>query len=256
MKRLPHELILRILELSSGLTHLSIGAVCKAWRSLSKVVAVKVITLLEINNTLDPLCFKVGDNLKIDHFDEYDHHICFHLMLGRESEWILINSLLEHFKHELIEKRQTRCRFIMESVVAFGWVPQPFISFVNSFRHIKIREPFSINFDSLPTTCRRVEFETIQRELELDGITKLHNLKELRIESSGRFSNGEGYHRTVNLKPISTLPLLTKLTLEGPWFQDLVDSKLRLFEFLSSLKNLTSLIAGKLILYQTLTASD
>jgi hypothetical protein len=217
--------------------------VCRLWSKLTKLIKIRIIILLEAKSVFIPTTISFGMALQVDKFDDFPYDlVCSIVLCTFHHSSALLSDIIS--RAELLYGRKVYLE--RHSAIINGNCRLNLYPLLERFQHVYIHEPFDIFTKLLPVSCRSLTLMNLQRELDFDSIDRLCNLTELKLSSiTGRFSNGEGYYRTICLLNIKNIPMLKRLTLEGPWFQDLIDSRLLLYDFLTSLVNLEYLVAGK-----------
>lgn len=217
------------------------ASVCKHWSYLIHLTPTPIIVLLEITSNTRNASIEFGFSLKIDHFDDFPDHLICYCQVGRipvYSSQQLIGAIYSKAQSKI---KRNYC-LNLNTALYHGFISDVMAPLLQGFECIIHREAHDANVPVLPLSCQSLKFENIQDELNLTGLETLSGLKDLNISSSGRFRNGGGYIRTSSLLPVAQLPRLKKLILNGPWFQDMIDSKLLLINFVLTLTQLESLI--------------
>nr|KAJ3419105.1 hypothetical protein HK105_007397 [Polyrhizophydium stewartii] len=116
------------------------------------------------------------------------------------------------------------------------------------FREVLVRNPDhdAVNVvASRPTAAvTHLELGDVHTQVACSAASKLPRLTSLRLQSDGRFLDEHGIFHISALRPISAMASqLTDLTLDGPWFQSMLDYGPGLFETIKQLKQLRRFIA-------------
>lgn len=244
MKALPNELLLAVFECLPARSLLSSARVCRKWKGLAAATPLQIRVCLEISHVHHEVSVLLGFGSPTDSMSDAQcnsSHIVCNVLVGTD---VIMNSsmLLEILRFRATLRFKLKLDFDLHSASIMTTTSVQRYPFLFGFTHISFKEPSSIDFDFIPDTCRALHLDTIQAEMDYSSLPSLQNITSLRIDTSGRFNNNEGYHRTRALAPIALLNL-SVLILDGPWFQDLIDHGPRLLHLLKTLKTLTTLIA-------------
>ncbi|KAH6580783.1 hypothetical protein BASA50_005907 [Batrachochytrium salamandrivorans] len=109
----------------------------------------------------------------------------------------------------------------------------------NGFQQAAICNPLEHSLYNQPRSISYIEMLNIHSQVDLGRIGEFLCLKSIRMQSDGRLLDERGIFRVSALLPLNRISVsLTSLTLDGPWFQTMIDFGPGLID---TLKHLTCL---------------
>ncbi|KAL5039400.1 hypothetical protein BDV3_002992 [Batrachochytrium dendrobatidis] len=127
------------------------------------------------------------------------------------------------------------------------------LALFNGFSQTTIINPGIDIMKHQPNTIRHLELLDLHDQINFDNISEFRYLKSIRMQSDGRLAHIRGIFRVSAITHFTSISAtLTSLTLDGPWFQNMIDYGAGLIQIFKQLTNLQKLVAD--FDAQTLTA--